>query len=118
MEKRKFIISSDSERRDWEIYEEGHVVDIFGEGFNKNLKHPYDGVFGIEEIDKDGKIKGLFDAGIFDEDIRKAENKRRFRERAEFVVMIDGKEKERFEGTFIDALKYIKRFFDEGKAEK
>ena len=112
---RKIIISTDTERRDWEIYEESHVIDIYGEGFNKNLKHPYDGVFGIEEIDKDGKIKGLFDAGIFDEDIKKAENKRRFWERAEFVVIIDGKEKERFEGTFIDALKYIRKFFKKVK---
>lgn len=62
MEKRKFIVSSDTERRDWEIYEGGHLIDVFGEGVNKKIKYSHDGIFGIEEVDKTCKIKGLFDS--------------------------------------------------------
>ena len=115
MEKRKFIISSDSERRDWEIYEEGHLIDVFGEGFNKGkgIKHPSDSIFAIEDLDKNGKIKGIFDAFIGEEELKLAQRKKRFKEVVDFVVLIDGKEEDRFRGTFIDALEYIKKFFEE-----
>ena len=102
-----YIIDTDTERSDWEIIKEGYN--------RQSGKIPCDLIFAKERLDRDDKILWLFDSWIFDEDIRKAEKKGRFRERAEFVVIIDGKEKERFKGTFIDALKYIKRIFTECK---
>ena len=103
----RYIIDTDTERSDWGIIKEGYN--------HESGKISSDLIFAKERLDRDDKILWLFDSWIFDEDIKKAEKKMSFRERAEFVIMIDGKEKERFEGTFIDALKYLKRFFTDYK---
>ncbi|MCR4942187.1 MAG: hypothetical protein K5978_05310 [Campylobacter sp.] len=61
---------------------------------------------------KNGKFMGFFSSGIFDEDIKVAESDELMGEVCEFEVLKNNKIKGKFEGTFIDALKYIQKHFE------
>ena len=112
MEKRILFIDLDSERRAWEIYEKNHIIDLYPK--KSKFYMPDDSIFGMENVlRKTGEIKGIFDANIGDINIKYAQSKKRFKEVADFVVLIDSKEREIFTGTFIDALEYIKKFFED-----
>jgi hypothetical protein len=99
----KYIIDIDSERSDWEIIKEGYD--------RRSGKIPKDIIFAKERIDKNGKLLWVFDAGFLDEYSEKPKTKKRFKEVAEFTVVIDEKEKGKFTGTFLDALEYVKKFW-------
>ena len=112
-EKRKFVINTDSERSDWEIVEKGFLENYQTE--KRKTHYPSDSEFGIENIDKQGKVKRIFDAFIDDDRIDYASKKKRYHEIVDFEVIIDWKTVERFTGNFVDALKYIKDFWEKAK---
>ena len=60
---------------------------------------------------KGGKFMGFFSSFVFDEDIKTAQSDKLMQEICEFEVLICNKPKETFNGTFVDALKYIKENF-------
>ncbi|MSN96445.1 hypothetical protein F1B92_04525 [Campylobacter sp. FMV-PI01] len=60
---------------------------------------------------KNGKFMGFFASFIQDEDIKIAKNDEFMQEVCEFEVLIHNTFKEKFQGSFIDALKYIKENF-------
>jgi len=65
----------------------------------------------------DGKINWILDfVAPTDETIKECEKHKAFSEKASFVVMKLGEKWEKvdsFDGSFIDALKYIKEHFDD-----
>lgn len=54
------------------------------------------------------KIGYIFDICVLNEYLQKAQKEPLFNEICEFAVTQNGEEKETFQGSFIDALKYIK----------
>jgi hypothetical protein len=104
MKKREFIIDIYKDI-DWEIREKG-LKDY-------NAISPYSGKtkdynFGIYKLNPKGRIVYLYDICIRDEDLELVENDPLFAEICHFVC--DGYS---FDGSFADALKYIKKYFDE-----
>ncbi len=106
----KYIIDTDTKRADWEIIKEGYD--------REGGKAPRDPIFPIEDIDKAGNILRVFDTWVLDKYFNKAKKKKRFKEVAEFTVIIDGKKVGKFTGTFIDALEKIKKYFEGYKDER
>lgn len=57
---------------------------------------------------KSDKLMGFFDVSLGDEIIERAKNDEIMQEVCEFEVLIHNTFKEKFRGSFVDALKYIK----------
>lgn len=60
---------------------------------------------------KNGEFMGFYDSFISDLDINLAKTDKFMQEICEFEVLINNQFKEKFQGTFIDALNYIKANF-------
>lgn len=60
---------------------------------------------------KDEKFMGFYSSCIFDKHIEAAKKDKLMQEICKFEVLICNKPKETFNGTFVDALKYIKENF-------
>ncbi len=71
--------------------------------------------FAVRKRTEDGKIGYLFDMDVLDEDLLLVKQDERFYERCIFIrISFDMQTVvEEFEGTFIDALEYIKRNLNE-----
>lgn len=101
MEKREFNIEIFKWAKDWWI----SVKE-----FDFNQQNKYDsGNFGAKSGIKDKKIVYIFNNGIDEDFINEYKDEDILKEIVFFTSFVDEKEKERFQGTFIDALKYIQK---------
>ena len=104
MEKtREFTIEIDKSI-DWEIRLKGLSDYTKAYPFGGDIDYP----FGVYKATKDKRIAYLYDISLSDSTIELASQDKRFLEVAKFKVL--GKNSE-FRGTFIDALRYIKKAF-------
>ena len=102
---REFILYVDT--AEWGIYANGY--ELWGnKDYDKKRNKKY--MFATLCV-KDGLIMGFFDISIDDETIKIAKNDELMQETCEFEVLIHDKFKERFSGTFVDALKYAQKAF-------
>lgn len=60
---------------------------------------------------KNDKFMGFFSSNVFDEDIKVAESDELMGKFCEFEVLKNNKTKDKFQGSFCDALKYIRKHF-------
>lgn len=99
MELRKFDIEFDSFLGEWHINLKGYNGDKIG-----NYSRLISPIIHIEN----SRIVHIFDIFISDKTIKNANNDKLMQEVCEFEVLIHKTFKEKFSGTFVDALKYIK----------
>lgn len=108
MKKRKFIIKIYKDY-DWEI----KLKSLSDYALYPELQLE---VFSIERQTSDRKIVYLFDAVIEEDSILLVKEDDRFKEECNFEVIFDDGSGEElntsFDGTFIDALEYIKKEFN------
>ena len=97
----RYIIEVD--KYDWEIREDGL------KRYRSLRDHTVD-AFGIVKK-RGGVLAYVYDAFLSDEDIERAKKDPLFKKDAIFVLYVNGKEIDRFEGCFIDALMCIKKIF-------
>ncbi len=102
---REFILYIDT--AECGVYQKGYNV-WAGQDYNKKLGKMYK--FATYCV-KNGKFMGFFTSYIFDEDIKIAKNDELMQEICEFEVLIHDTFKEKFRGSFIDALEYTKENF-------
>jgi len=104
MEKREFIIDIYKDI-DWEIREKG-LKDYNAIPAYRGKTRDYS--FGIWKLNPNGGIVYLYDIDVRDEDLELIKGDPLFAEICHFVH-----DKHSFDGSFVDALKYIKEHFDE-----
>ncbi|MBE3607077.1 hypothetical protein CCAL13119_09085 [Campylobacter sp. RM13119] len=92
---------------EWGVYQKGYYL-WDDKDYDKKRANKY--MFG-GFCTKDSLIMGFFDISIDDDMIKTAKNDEIMQEICEFRVLINDTFKESFNGTFIDALNYIKRHF-------
>lgn len=108
MEKRKFNIDIFKWSQDW-------WITINGFEFESQNEHPpldVDYGFAKHGITDDKKIVYLFSNGLHNIDITALKDKDIFNEILSFKCFIDEKATVSFNGTFIEALEYIKKAFN------
>lgn len=101
MGKREFTIWI-FEDIDWEIRLKGH---------SSKKSECFIAAFAMAEINKTNEIVYLFDIGVNDKDLELVKKDKRFDEICIFAHIespLNEKIIKEFEGTFIDALKYVK----------
>ena len=92
---------------EWWIYKEG--FDFKKQDDYQSFKNDYG--FAKSGM-KNGKIIYFFDIYARDNDIEKAKNDKLFLRKAKFKVLKNNKGIKNFDGTFINALRYIKKVYN------
>jgi hypothetical protein len=108
MEKRRFNIEIFKWAKDWWITLEGFDFD------KQDEYQPLDKYYGFAKhgITDDKKVAYLFSNGLHNIDIKELADEKIFNESLHFTAFVDEKEESSFDGTLVNALKYIKKALD------
>ncbi len=92
---------------EWGVYERGYNL-WDNKDYDKKRADKY--LFATVCV-RNGLIMGFFDVSLSDDDIKISKNDKMMSEICEFSVFKNDKEITKFQGSFIDALEYIKANF-------